>query len=155
MDSPPRGRADMFSRHFLPVFGLIFIAASVLAGSELASVSGAVTDPSGAVVSSASIRLHQIAGTALLTATSDRSGHFAFAAVAPGEYLLDASASGLTISETGTVVVTAGESKTIAVHLVVSAVKTQVSFTAAGEPQSVDQISKAFDMVNASDAEQR
>ncbi|MGA8030241.1 MAG: TonB-dependent receptor [Bryobacteraceae bacterium] len=145
----------MHSRHLLPLAALLFSAAYAALASETASVSGTVTDPSGAPVSAASITLHQIAGTALLTAASDRSGHFAFPDVAPGQYLLDGSGSGLTIAQSETLALTPGEAKNIAIHLVISAVKTQVTVTAAGEPQSVDQVSKALDILDAAEPERR
>ncbi len=88
-------------------------------------------------------------------ATSDHAGRFSFTDVAPGEYLLDASAPGLSIAKTEDIKIAAGEEKDVTIHLVISAVQTQVSVTAAGEPQSVDQVSKALDIVNVEDAERR
>ncbi|HEX4231990.1 MAG TPA: TonB-dependent receptor [Bryobacteraceae bacterium] len=138
---------------------LIFMAAAlqIAAAPRTPSVSGTVYDPSGSLVSAASVTLHQVAGSALLTATSDHSGHFAFTDVAPGQYLLEASAPGLVVSHPETITIGSPSSpaKELALHLVVSAVKTQVSVTAAGEPQSVDEISKALDVVTAQDAEAR
>ncbi len=63
--------------------------------------------------------------------------------------------AGLSISEPETIALRSGENKELPIHLVVSAVRTQISVTAAGEPQTVDQVSKALDIVNAADAEQR
>jgi vitamin B12 transporter len=123
--------------------------------SDLATLTGTVTDVSGAVVSGAFVNLHQVAGAALLTAVSDTSGRFTFPKVSPGEYLLDASARGLTITQPETLTFSAGEAKEISVQLVVSAVSTQVSVTAASQPQSVDEVSKALDIVNVSEAERR
>lgn len=125
------------------------------ATSESALVTGTVTDPSGAAVSAASVSLHQVAGAALVTTKSDQMGRFLIQDLAPGDYLIDASAPGLTIAKPETLTVVAGESKKIAIHLAVSAVKNEVSVTAASEPQSVDQLSKALDIVNADDAERR
>lgn len=144
----------MSRRLFLLSSTLWFTAAS-LAASGTATVSGTVTDASGAAVSGASVNLHQVAGSALLTATSDTAGRFTFTNVSSGEYLLDASAPGLSIAQPITLSFHAGENKEIAVQLVVSAVNTQVTVTAADEPQSVDQISKALDIVNVPDAESR
>ena len=57
-----------------------------------AELSGAVTDPSGAVIPGATVRLQGAAG--VFTATSDASGHYAFAAVPPGTYTLSFDAPG-------------------------------------------------------------
>jgi iron complex outermembrane receptor protein len=142
---------------------LIFVAAGLGTAAAYApptppSLSGTVYDSSGSPVAGASVTLHQVAGSALLNATSNSAGHFTFNEVAPGEYLLDASAPGLIVNRTEAVTIglnKTGAAKEIELHLVVSAVRTQVSVTSAGEPQSVDQVSKALDVVTAQDAEAR
>lgn len=123
--------------------------------SESALITGTVTDPSGAAVSGASVSLHQIAGAAIASTKSDQTGHFVLQGVAPGDYLIDASAPGLTIAKPEKLTVVSDEDKNIVVHLAVSAVKNEVSVTAANEPQSVDQLSKALDIVNVGDTERR
>ncbi|MBV9295442.1 MAG: TonB-dependent receptor [Acidobacteriaceae bacterium] len=139
----------------LAITATLATSTCLFAGSEIASLSGTVTDPSGAAVPAASITLHQVAGTAPLSTVSDRSGRFSFTNVAPGEYLLDATASGLTIDHARILAIRGGDAKEANIRLVASAVRTEVSVTAASEPQSVDQISKQLDVVQASDAEQR
>ncbi len=134
---------------------LLVSAIYLSAHSEPATVTGTVTDASGSAVAAATVRMHQVAGSALLMATCDSAGRFSFREVAPGEYLVDASASGLTMAQSESVTISAGEQKDIPVRLVVSAVKTEVTVTAAGEPQSVDEVSKALDVVDAGDAERR
>jgi iron complex outermembrane receptor protein len=142
-------------RSVLNFAAVLFAAGACLFASSTATVSGTVTDPAGAAVSGASVSLHQVAGSALLVANSDATGHFSFTNVAPGEYLLDASARGLSIGKTEVVTLAPGEERELVIHLVISAVETQVSVTAASEPQSLDQVSKALDMVNVPDAERR
>ncbi len=143
----------MLARYFLLLSTVLFSAG--LFAADPTTVTGNVTDTSGAVVSGATVNLHQVAGSALLTVTSDASGHFRFTNVTPGEYLLDASAPGLGIAHPETLTLTAAETKDVALKLVVSAVNAQVSVTAAGEPESVDQVSKALDVINVADAERR
>ncbi|MGI9073433.1 MAG: TonB-dependent receptor [Bryobacteraceae bacterium] len=130
-------------------------AASLFAGLEPAVVTGNVTDSSGAAVSAASVSLHQVAGASRMATTSDNTGRFLFRDIAPGDYLIDASARGLTIATPEKLTVVAGEHKNIAIHLAVLAVKNEVSVTAASEPQAVDQLSKALDTVNVDDAQRR
>ncbi len=142
------------SKSFLTSLLLVTVIAA-RAASENATINGSVTDSSGAAVANASVKLHQIAGSALMVAASDQSGHFNITDVAPGEYLLDASAPGLSVEQPATVHVVAGETKTYALVIAASATKTQVSVTAASEPQSVDELSKQLDIVNAADAEKR
>jgi len=140
-------------RSFLPA--AIIIATGALAASQNATVRGTVDDSSGALVSSATVKLHQLAGAVTLNATSDANGRFVFDSVPRGEYLVDAAAPGLTIAHRETLQVVSGEQRQLTLHLIVAAVNTEVTVTSANEPQSVDQISKALDVVVASDAEQR
>ncbi len=132
----------------------VLIAGCRLSGAEKAMVNGTVTDPSGAVVVNAQVTLHQVTGSAVLRANCDKQGKFSFEDVAAGDYLLDASAPGLSAAEVRSVHVD-GESQTVPIRLVASTVKTQISVTAADAPQSVDQVSKALDVVTAESAEQR
>lgn len=144
------------SRHFL-FFVVRFVACCtpLLSFSENATIRGTVTDSSGAAVPNVAVKLHQVAGSALLVATSDQSGHFTMSSVAAGEYLLDASAPGLTVPRPIMVDLGGGETKTYSLVLAATATRTQISVTAAAEPQSVDQISKQLDIVSASEAEDR
>lgn len=130
-------------------------ATIVAAAPDNATITGAVSDPSGAAVNGAIVNLHQVAGSTLLSAVSDNSGHFQFTDVTPGEYLLDASTHNLNIPQPLRLTLAPGQTTNLDVKLVVSATTSQVSVTAADEPQSVDQISKALDIVNADDAERR
>ncbi len=143
-------------RSTIQIVSTFFVSACyVHAHAAPATVTGTVTDASARPVAAATVRMHQVAGSALLISTSDAAGHFSFGQIAPGEYLLDAFASGLTMSQTQSVTVLEGEQKDISIRLIVSAVKTEVTVTAAGEPQSVDQVSKALDVVDVADAERR
>jgi vitamin B12 transporter len=138
----------------LRCFFLLAIGVPV-ASAQTATLTGSVSDSSGAPISAAVLRLHEVAGSALLTATSEANGRFRFEDVAPGEYLLDASSEGLVLAEPKELTIESGDATNIAVRLTVAAVKTEVSVTAASEPQSLDEISKALDIVNAAGAEQR
>ncbi|MBV8902546.1 MAG: TonB-dependent receptor, partial [Acidobacteriia bacterium] len=141
--------------HTLLRFAFLLAIAAPVATPQTATLTGSVSDPSGAPVASASVRLTEIAGAALLTAASDSNGHFRFVRVAAGKYLLDASAPGLTLPQPLIVELAPGQTADLALTLSVNALQTEVSVTAAAEPQSVDEISKALDTVNATDTEQR
>jgi iron complex outermembrane receptor protein len=148
--------SSSFFRSSLQYFFLLLLSSAVaFAGSDTAALSGTVIDSSGAAVADATVNLHQVAGSALLSAITGARGQFSFTEVAPGEYLLDAATRSLSVRQTQPVTLKPGEKKDVSLSLVVSAVRTQVSVTAAGTPQSVDQISKQLDIVSASEAEQR
>ncbi len=143
------------SRSVFTALALLIANSAFFAASDTATLNGTISDSSGAPIAQAVVRLHQAAGSALLTAESDREGQFVLANVTPGEYLLDASAPGLVLAHPQAVRFRAHESKSISLILTVSAVRSQVSVTAAGEPQSLDQVSKALDIVSVADAERR
>ena len=142
------------SKSFLCLGALLAIG-GLLAAAETGTVRGSVQDASGAAVSGAVVSLHQLAGSALLKTASDPSGRYLLANVAAGEYLLNASAPGLSAARVVTIALAPGESRTIPIQLIVSSVRTEVSVTAASEPQSLDQVSKALDVVNVPQAETR
>lgn len=130
-------------------------AVSIVTAADTGMLTGSVADTSGSVVAGATVNLHQLAGSALLSATSDRSGHYTIDNVAGGEYLVDASSPGLTLIQSIALVIAAGEHKTLDIELAVSAMKTAVSVTAASEPQAIDSVSKALDVVNVDQVERR
>jgi len=72
------------------LFGLLALSASILYSQTATSgaVVGTVKDPTGALVSGATITLIQQGTNASQTTTTDAGGRFAFPSVAPGEYTL-------------------------------------------------------------------
>jgi vitamin B12 transporter len=140
---------------FVLVLALFATTSTFFAASDTATLRGTISDSSGAPVAQAVVRLHQAAGSSDLTAASDEHGQFVLANVSPGQYLLDASAPGLVLMHPQTLALQAHESKTVSLSLTVSAFRSQISVTAANEPQSLDQVSKALDVVSAADAERR
>ena len=76
---------------------------------------------------------------------SDASGVFAFSNVAAGEYLLSATAPGLSLIKSSRLLLQAGESKSENLSLTVLATRSEVNVTAAGVPQSVDETAKALE----------
>ncbi len=144
----------MFS-HYTRTCVFLFAPVFLFATDRPATISGTVTDSSGASVPDAVIYLHQLAGSALITTNSDALGNYTFAGVSAGKYLLDVSAPGLTLSQPVNLSIEGGESRQLDLHLIVGAVRSQVTVTAAGQPQSVDQVSKELNVVNVADVEQQ
>ena len=78
-----------------PLLGGIASRAA-LSGSDLkqspgASISGIITDPTGAIIPGVSLKITDTRTGVVHTATSDRSGHYAVAGLAPDAYQIDAS----------------------------------------------------------------
>ncbi len=137
------------------IFACVVAGGTLFAAGEPASVAGNVSDPSGALVKDARIILHRATGSGELAAVSDHEGRFVFESLSPGDYWLEANTHGLTLSQALHLQLQAGERKEVSLALTVSALTTLVSVTSSGEPQPVDQVAKALDVVNVDEAEQR
>lgn len=93
---------------FRSIRALLLTAMSLLsvhAQTESGIVSGIVTDPSGAVVANAGVKLHNPANGQEYQTVTNSGGAFALAAVLPGTYNLTVTAPGFTTAlRTGLVV---------------------------------------------------
>jgi iron complex outermembrane receptor protein len=138
---------------FLVVTAVLAVIAAKAAENGL--LNGRVIDSSGAPVPAASVVLHQISGAVVIRTQTDDSGVFLFSEIPPGKYLLDAAAKGLATSQASDLTLAPGDNQSVTLTLVVTSTLTQVTVTAAGVPQSVDEISKALDVVSTTDAEKR
>lgn len=76
------------------VMVLLALVAPVYSQQATTQVSGIVTDPSGAVIPSASLELENIETSVKRTGTADASGNYAFLQVVPGMYRLTIKSSG-------------------------------------------------------------
>ncbi len=65
---------------------LLLLLSATLFGQTLGDISGTVTDPQGAPVVGATVRLTNAATNAVRTATTNDSGLYAFPALVPGSY---------------------------------------------------------------------
>jgi hypothetical protein len=84
----------------------VLVIAAVMAPSMMAQslvtgdITGTVTDPSGAVVSGASVTLKSDANGSTRSATSSSNGTYRFSLLSPGAYTVSVSASGFSKAET-------------------------------------------------------
>ncbi len=141
-------------KHLLFTCALL-TAGSTLLASDSATVSGTVFDRSGAVVKDAKVILHRTNGSAVVNALSDSAGHFSFPSLLAGDYLLEATAPGLTLRESQDLHLVTGERKELRLELQISALTTLVSVTSSGVPQPIDQVSKSLSDVDVSESQQR
>ncbi|WP_254063702.1 TonB-dependent receptor [Granulicella sp. S190] len=122
-------------RFLLPV--AMFLALSlgvhhVEAQTANASVSGTVTDPTGASVAGASVTA-QNTGTGLTqTATTTDAGTFTLTTLPPGTYTVTTSRQGFTTNVQTGLLLTVGQAATLKAVLAVGATNETVSVTAAG-----------------------
>src|SRR6202041_4169257 len=79
-----------FLSHFV-VFGLCALGAR---GQSTASLSGTVTDPSGAVVAHAHVTVHSLGTGVDRTIDTDSAGLYVVPSLQPGDYKVQATATG-------------------------------------------------------------
>ena len=91
-------------------------------------VQGTVQDNSGGAVPSATVTLTNADNKVSQTATSNESGNFRFASLAPGNYQISATAPGFSSNKSG-FTLSANETRNVPVMLSVGAVSTQVEVT--------------------------
>src|ERR1041385_4643358 len=107
MNNNRPARRLVFCVLILLVLCVIPSAAQVVKGS----ISGAVTDPQGAVVSGATVKATNVATGVTLTTTSDNSGSFHFNLIPVGEYKIEVSATGFKTALQQGIVVAAGRDR--------------------------------------------
>ena len=136
--------------HAAFLLGALFSFLSAPAFAQLgATISGVLTDASGASVSGAALTLTD-EDTGLLAATqkSDASGNFEFLAVkAPGTYLLSVHAAGFSRFEQSKITVTQGERRSVGtLALVIGTATEAVSVTAEVTPVQTQSAERSADL---------
>jgi hypothetical protein len=111
-------------------FVLPLASSSVLAQSSKGIVAGTVTDPSGAVVGGATIKIINKATNVSRETKSSSDGNYRLDAVDPGSYKIDVSATGFKTISRDDVIVEAAQANTIDVALEVGAESEVVNINA-------------------------
>ena len=130
-----------FRRKFCLTFSLctlLLLAGSLQAFAQSSSVSGTIKDPDKSVVSNAVVTLSnpQI-GTPLQT-TTDQSGQYTFANVAPGTYRLEAHKAGFATIVVPSLSLSAGQSLTQDASFSLAGTSASVTVTAGGAGTQAD-----------------
>ena len=124
---PRRHAPRIFLCGFALLLMLLLPLAQALA-QFTSGVQGTVQDNSGGAVPSAIITLTNADNKVSQTATSNESGVFRFASLAPGNYEISATAPGFSSNKSG-FTLNANETRNVPVTLSVGAVSTQVEVT--------------------------
>jgi uncharacterized lipoprotein YajG len=125
----------VFMRYLSILLGLLLClgcATHVLAQSGKGSVHGQVTDPTGAVIPNATVSLTTPDGHTVATVTSTGSGSYQVNNLAPGTYIVIASAQGFAASNSKAISVTANQAKQFDVSLQIEVEQQQVHVEAEG-----------------------
>ena len=127
--------------------------ASLLGQNQTVHLMGKVTDPSGAAVARATVKLdNRDTGESFRSVTSN-VGDFDLS-VPRGEYLLRAEAPGLTLGNSPRILVLNSTQK-VSLPLTIPAVANTVVVTGTGTPQSLDETEKAVDIVDRDQLQRR
>jgi iron complex outermembrane receptor protein len=118
------------------------------------SLSGRITDSQGAAVPGATITLYARATNVRATTVTDERGTYRFERLAEGDYVVEANSAGFG-RFSRIYRVERGAAGTLDFTLEVAGVSETVLVTAAGTPQTVDEVSKAVSVVTAQEIEQR
>jgi iron complex outermembrane receptor protein len=154
-------RRENFIRTILLTLALLssfMLSASAYARAQAAgaSIAGRVTDPAGAALRGATVTLYARGRTQLRLSTgTDDAGAYRFERLAPGEYIVEAEAAGFARASAHVVTVARGEHASLDFSLEVAGVSTEVVVTAADSPQTVDEVSKAVNVVGRREIEDR
>jgi iron complex outermembrane receptor protein len=134
------------------LLGMLAIAPFAAASSG-ATIAGAVKDPQGQPVPSATVTLFSVAGGA--TTTSNNSGSYRFDSLPAGDYLLRASAPGFALFLAEDIHLVSGDLKKLDVNMEIASVHQEVVVTAASTPQAPEHVSKAVSVIDEADADAR
>jgi len=107
---------------------LLFVASAACHAQFTANVQGTVTDPKGSVIPGATVLLVNTATGVQQTTTSNASGVFQFASLAPGSYTVSGSSPGFS-KATVSFTLDTDQTRDVPLSLTVGTVSTNVSVT--------------------------
>jgi hypothetical protein len=126
-----------FKRPFWALLASICFSAAVYAQAGNSSVSGQVTDPSGAAIPAATVTLTG-PNHATQVVQTDEQGRYAFHDLAPGAYSVEISIQGFSTFTKAGVEVTASHPQVVNTQLVVTMEKQQVTVESESDQLSVN-----------------
>ena len=111
----------------------LLFSQSLFAQVGSATLSGSVTDPSGAAVPNATVTLSKAGETAMQTRTTGPAGDYIFPALLPGHYRIKVTANGFVTQETEPFDLSSGQAVALnlSLHLASQTSKVTVEATAA------------------------
>jgi len=126
----------------LATVSLLLPAGNLYAQAQPGSLTGVVTDPSGAVIAKAAVRLINSSGASIDT-TTNRDGVYEFKSLAPGAYALKAVAKGFALFTKEDVQIIAGQLQQINIPLVIQVEEQKVEVTDSSTSVGVDPTNNA------------
>jgi iron complex outermembrane receptor protein len=132
---------------------LAMCAAPIVAQTNAgATLTGAVSDPRGALLPNASVVLHNQDFSFTRKATSDAAGHYTISGVRPGHYEVDTEAPGFAVTKSFDVALTDGQSTDLNVTLNIGNLNSQVTVEAEASDSVAAQLAPIDSRLDARSA---
>ncbi len=138
----------------LGAFVFMLACMTVALAQNVNTITGRVTDPQGAGVTGATIKIYARDNRVPITTISDATGAYRFERLEPGEYIVEIESPGFARS-VQPLRAERGRVTTFNVSLEIAGVSSEVVVTADGTPQSTDEVAKAISVVDAKQIERR
>lgn len=120
-----------------------------------AQINVRVTDPQGAILPNAKVTLYTRDSRIRINSLTDNNGTSRFDQLGPGEYLIEAEATGFARAATRVLRLERNGNASLDIALPLAGVSEQVVVTAQATAQSTDEISKAVSVVASGEIEER
>ncbi|MCZ2150881.1 MAG: TonB-dependent receptor [Bryobacterales bacterium] len=137
------------------IYHYISLALLAAVACHAEEIRGRVLDSSHAAVPRAWVTLYSQGSPEARNARTSDGGEFVFQQVAPGAYLVSASAMGFAESSPFRVDLAGGQVQSVDIVLGVERVDERVTITASGTPLSVDSTAKAVTVLDAAGIDRR
>ena len=143
-------------KQLITFFALVILGCTVQGvAQDSGGVAGSITDPSGAVVPNAAVTLFARDNSLRFTARTNQRGEYRLASVAPGEYLIEVEARHFAPTAAESVRVQRGTTAVLDIRIELARVRSKVVVTSSSTAQTVEEVSKALDTVDAEQIERR
>src|SRR6266550_1916858 len=124
-------------RHVIAAVGLVLLCSLVASAQfDTGTITGTVTDPSGAMVAKASVTILNVGTGIRRTLETDSGGNFVAASVPFGTYVVSATSSGFAEAKSQEIVLNVGATVRVSLALTVQA--TQIMVEVTGTTTTVD-----------------
>lgn len=133
---------------------LLFIAPAVLVAQDTASITGTVTDPTGAAIANAQVTVTSASQGTSRTAASNSSGGFLFSALPVGSYNLVVTAQGFKKYDARGIVLDVGQKARADVKLTVGAIQDVINVEGENVAQVETQSSELAGVITGKEVSQ-
>lgn len=124
---------SVVSKHFIAVILMLLLGTTAYAQIDRAELEGTVSDPSGAAVAGASVKVVAAATGLTASQSTNTVGYYRFPGLAVGRYTVTVSSSGFKTTVIQNVILEVGETHTQDIKLPVGAVTEKVEVDASNE----------------------